>query len=171
MSRAYKVVVTGAFNAGKSVFIRTVSDIPVVSTERSITDDLATVKETTTVAMDYGQTTVGGCLLHLYGTPGQERFGFMLDILAREVDGMLVLVDSTDRFSLTAARRLLRRLRRKRGIPILTVATKQDGRRAMSPEELAKGLHIKPPVTVVPCDPRRKSSVRRVLEQLLTLVE
>lgn len=167
MGRVCKVVVTGAFNAGKSAFIQTVSDIPVVSTERRITDDLAGVKATTTVAMDYGQTTVGGCLFHLYGTPGQERFDFMWDILSREMDGLLVLVDSTDRSSLTVARRLLRRFRRQGRLPLLVVATKQDGHRAMSPQEIATALRLDSSDIVVPCDPRRGPSVRKVLEQLL----
>ncbi|HIE38934.1 MAG TPA: GTP-binding protein [Anaerolineales bacterium] len=171
MGRAYKVVVTGSFNAGKSAFISAVSDIPVVSTERRITDTLAKVKETTTVAMDYGQTTVGGCLFHLYGTPGQDRFNFMWDILSREMDGLLVLVDSTDRPSFTVVRRLLRRLRRGRRVPLLVVATKQDGRRALSPEEIAAALRIEPADIVVPCDPRRKSSAKKVLQRLLTYLE
>ncbi len=170
MGRAYKVVVTGAFNAGKSSFISTISEIPVVSTERRITDHLAEVKETTTVAMDYGQATVGGCLFHLYGTPGQERFDFMWDILSREMDGLLVLVDSTDRSSLTVARRILRRLTRRTRVPLLVVATKQDGRRALSLEEVAEALHIEP-ATVVPCDPRQKQSVQGVLRTLLTRLE
>jgi small GTP-binding protein len=171
MTRAYKIVVTGAFNAGKTAFIRTASDIPVVSTERRMTDSLAEVKETTTVAMDYGQTTVEGCLFHLYGTPGQERFDFMWDILSGEMNGLLVLVDSTDRTSLAVTRRLLRRFRRKSRAPLLVVATKQDGRKPLSPDELAAALRIEPPNLVVACDPRRKSSAQAVLRELLAFLE
>ena len=166
MSRAYKVVVTGAFNAGKSAFIRTISDIPVVSTERRITDEHARVKEETTVAMDYGQVVLGPRRFHLFGTPGQTRFDFMWDILSKEADGLLILVDSTDRSSFTTARRILRRLRRQRRVPFLVVATRQDGRRAVSPEEIAAALGVDPPSLVVPCDARKKQSVRAVLMRL-----
>lgn len=166
--KSCKVVITGAFNTGKSAFIRTASDIPVVSTEKHITDDLSQVKETTTVAMDYGQTTVGGRLFHLYGTPGQPRFEFMWDILARDADALLVLVDSTDRSTLTLARQLLRRLARRR-TPYLVVATKQDGHRPMPPTEIARTLRVASQ-QVVSCDPRRKDSTHAVLSHLSRLL-
>ena len=55
-----KMVVTGPFNAGKTEFIRSVSEIDVVSTE---TQDLfvaeKSVKESTTVAMDFGTDHCG----------------------------------------------------------------------------------------------------------------
>ncbi len=39
-------------------------------------------KVKTTVAMDYGTMTLDAKeKIHLYGTPGQERFNFMWDIL------------------------------------------------------------------------------------------
>jgi len=170
MGRICKVVITGAFNAGKSAFIRTISEIPVVSTERRVTNEVACIKEETTVAMDYGQVTIGGRLFHLFGTPGQARFEFMLDILSKEADALLLLVDSTDRSSFTMARRILRRLRGHRRIPFLVVATKQDGRRAVPPEEIATALGIQPPSSVVPCDARNRQSVRAVLMRLTEIV-
>jgi len=167
--KSCKVVITGAFNTGKSAFIRAASDIAVVSTEKRITDHLSEVKETTTVAMDYGQTTVGGWLFHLYGTPGQPRFDFMWDILARDVDALLVLVDSTDRSTLTLARQLLRRLARRR-TPYLVVATKQDGHRPMTPKEIAQALGVTAQ-RVVACDPRQRASTHAVLAHLSQLLE
>ncbi len=165
-NKAYKVVITGAFNAGKTEFVRSASAVPIVSTDRKVTDERADVKETTTVAMDYGQATVDGCLLHLYGTPGQERFDFMWDILAREMDGFLVLVDSTDRTSLTVARRILRHFKRRRRTKWLVVATKQDLRGAMSLEEVARRLRVPAANGVVACDPRKRARTHGVLKQL-----
>lgn len=170
MKPAYKVVITGAFNTGKSAFIRSASDIAVVSTEKHITDHLAEVKETTTVAMDYGQTTIAGCLFHLYGTPGQERFDFMWDILSQETDALLILVDSTDRSTLTLARQILRRLARKR-VPYLIVATRRDGHRPLPLEEIASALRLKSLQHVVACDPRRRDSAHSVLVYLASLLK
>lgn len=167
MARAYKVLVTGAFNSGKTEFVRTASDIPVVSTERPITDEMKEIKDETTVAMDYGQVSLGDVLFHLFGTPGQPRFAFMRDILSQEMDALLLLVDSTNGSSLTVARRLLRRLNRQREpIPFLIPATKQDLRRATSVENIASSLDLDSQGLVVPCDARKKSSVNQVLTRL-----
>ena len=44
-----KMVVTGPFNAGKTEFIQSVSEIDVVSTERKISSEAEKVKQTTTL--------------------------------------------------------------------------------------------------------------------------
>jgi signal recognition particle receptor subunit beta len=66
-----KMVVTGPFNSGKTEFIRSISEIDVVSTERKISSDAERVKDSTTVAMDFGRITVDNDLAYLFGTPGQ----------------------------------------------------------------------------------------------------
>ncbi|PJF32569.1 MAG: GTP-binding protein, partial [Phototrophicales bacterium] len=55
-----KMVITGPFSSGKTEFIRSISEIEVVSTERDIKEDTAerSEKEQTTVAMDFGRITV-----------------------------------------------------------------------------------------------------------------
>ncbi len=52
-----KMVVTGPFSAGKTMFIQTVSEIDVVATEQKITSKAEKIKEKTTVAMDFGRIT------------------------------------------------------------------------------------------------------------------
>ncbi|MEW5987546.1 MAG: GTP-binding protein, partial [Chloroflexota bacterium] len=56
--QAVKMVVTGPFAAGKTQFISAISEIEVVSTERTITSADEAVKEMTTVAMDFGRITI-----------------------------------------------------------------------------------------------------------------
>jgi signal recognition particle receptor subunit beta len=118
-----KMVVTGPFNAGKTEFIRSVSEIDVVSTERKISSNAERVKETTTVAMDFGRITVDEDLvLYLFGTPGQKRFDFMWEILS---EGMLTeMIDSTrpKHLERAASWRRLRFMRQ----PVLVSANKQD---------------------------------------------
>jgi len=92
-----KIIVTGPFAAGKTQFIKTISEIDVVETEKVITSkDEKDVKDFTTVAMDFGRITIDKDLvLYLFGTPGQSRFEFMWDILSEGALGVVVLVDST----------------------------------------------------------------------------
>jgi small GTP-binding protein len=168
-----KVVVTGPFNVGKTEFVRTISEIPIVSTERRITDGLKSTKEETTVAMDYGQVKVNGDLFHLYGTPGQSRFDFMWNILSTEMDAFIVLVDSCDRDTMLDAKPLMRtfrRLARKNKAPYLVAANKQDLEGAWSTDRVRKALGLDEKVPVIPCIARKKASVRNVLKELKALL-
>ena len=97
-----KILVAGGFGVGKTTLVRTLSEIPPFLTEETMTtasegfDNTLAVpdKRTTTVAMDFGRITVDKSLIvYLFGTPGQDRFWFMWDELARGCVGAVVLVD------------------------------------------------------------------------------
>jgi len=91
-----KVVFTGPVAVGKTTAIACISDIPPISTDVDATDEIVLKKERTTVAMDYGFMMMDdGQYLHLYGTPGQERFNFMWDILVEGAMGLVVLIDAS----------------------------------------------------------------------------
>lgn len=91
----YKIIFTGPVGAGKSTSIESISDIPVVSTDEMATDLTRDRKDNTTVAMDYGMMELSpGERVHLYGTPGQERFDFMWDILTEGGLGLVLLIDN-----------------------------------------------------------------------------
>ena len=91
-----KFIFTGTPGAGKTTAIAAISDFPPVSTDASVTDDLIEVKEGTTVAMDFGELTLdSGERIGLYGTPGQERFRHMWEILINGGLGLIILVDNS----------------------------------------------------------------------------
>ena len=94
--REIKIVFTGPMGAGKTTAIRAISDAPPVSTEVANTDRATNAKPTTTVALDYGQLLLeDGTAVSLYGTPGQERFSFMWEIVCRGSLGVVLLLDGS----------------------------------------------------------------------------
>jgi small GTP-binding protein len=165
-----KVVVTGPFSAGKTAFIKTISEIDVVATERKVsTLEQRDLKEETTVAMDFGWITIrDDVVLELYGTPGQRRFDFMFDILSKGMWGFVVMVDSADRESFDEAREVLKLFDDLAAVPRVVAANKQDVKGAASPEELRQALKLHPSVKILPCTATDKASVRKVLLGLLS---
>ena len=126
--QAVKIVVTGPFAAGKTTLIRTISEITVLSTERGITDSTSARKNETTVAMDFGRITIDRDLvLYLFGTPGQERFDFMWEILGEGMLGYVLLVDAEREDSLAEAIGILDAFRRMARVPYVVALNRAEG--------------------------------------------
>jgi small GTP-binding protein len=163
-----KIVVTGPFSSGKTEFIRSVSEIDVVSTERKISADAERIKETTTVAMDFGRITVDEDLvLYLFGTPGQRRFDFMWEILSEGMLGFIVMVDSTRPETFREARSILETFRAYAPTPYVVSANKQDRPDAWDLDDMRVALRLDSKVKLLPCIARKKDSVKSVLLELL----
>ncbi len=163
-----KIVVTGPFSAGKTEFIRTVSEIDVVSTERKITAEAEKVKERTTVAMDFGRITVDDDLvLYLFGTPGQKRFDFMWEILSEGMLGFVVMVDSTRPETFREARSILETFRAYAPTPYVVAANKQDCEDAWELDDMRVALRLDPLIKFLPCVAVQKDLVKKVLLELL----
>ena len=90
-----KIIFTGPMGAGKTTAISAISDRPPVSTDVQCSGEEREIKKSTTVAMDYSYIQLDdGKRVHLYGTPGQERFDFMWKILAKGGLGLVLLVNN-----------------------------------------------------------------------------
>ena len=163
-----KIVVTGPFNAGKTEFIRSVSEIDVVSTERRISTEPEKLKDTTTVAMDFGRITVDeDMVLYLFGTPGQKRFYFMWEILSEGMLGFVVLVDSARPETFREARSILETFRAYAPTPYVVAANKQDHRDAWEIDDMRLALRLDPKVKLLTCVATNKEKVKSVLLELL----
>ena len=163
-----KVVVTGPFSAGKTTLIRTISEITVLSTERGITDETRARKNDTTVAMDFGRITVDRDLvLYLFGTPGQERFDFMWEILGEGMLGYVVLLDADRPDSLQEAKGILDAFRRMARVPFVLALNRSDGIDDVEEARIRQTLDVDGSVALVPCDATDKESVKAVLLALL----
>ena len=164
-----KMVVTGPFSAGKTEFIRSVSEIDVVSTERKISSaSEKLVKEATTVAMDFGRITVDDDLvLYLFGTPGQRRFDFMWEILSEGMLGFIVMVDSTRPETFREARSILGTFHAYAPTPYVVAANKQDIKDAWDIEDMRHVLRLDSKVKLISCVGTDRDSVKAVLLELL----
>ncbi|MEU4201526.1 ATP/GTP-binding protein [Streptomyces sp. NPDC045470] len=163
-----KILVAGGFGVGKTTLVGAVSEIKPLRTEERLTeagrpvDDLAGVegKRTTTVAMDFGRITLREDLvLYLFGTPGQDRFWFLWDELARGALGSVVLADTRRLEDSFAAIDYFER----RGIPFMVAVNCFDGAERYPAETVRDALDLDPEVPVMLCDAREKDSAKDVL--------
>ena len=149
------LVVTGTVGAGKTTFIRSVSEIEVVDTDRKATDDVANLKQNTTVSMDFGTLQFGDQMaLHIYGTPGQTRFDFMWEILIERAHAYVLLIAAHRPSEFHHARRIMNFMNRQANIPMIIGLTHSDCEGAWSSEDIALALGYQeitqqPPIVLV----------------------
>ncbi len=166
--QSVKVVVTGPFNAGKTTFIKSVSEITVLSTERQITDTSGEGQGETTVAMDFGRITISDdVVLYLFGTPGQQRFSFMWETLSEGMLGFVLLVDATNPDSIRDATAMIRFFTDMSDVPFVVAANKASPDDAEALAGLRRELSLAEDVPLLAVDARQKESVKAVLLGLL----
>lgn len=167
-----RLVVTGPVGAGKSTFIRSVSEIETVDTDRRATDETAQLKHKTTVAFDFGRLQFGSDMaMHLYGTPGQARFDFMWDILIDKAHAYIMLVAAHRPHEFRYARRVLNFMQQRSQAPMILGLTHMDMPDAWSADNIVLALGYvqgrqPPPVIVV--DANDRSSV---VQAVIALVQ
>ena len=168
-----KIIFAGPVGAGKTTAVRSISDIPVVSTERRATDSVRLLKSNTTVAMDYGMIQLQDQLrVHLYGAPGQDRFDFMWDILSTGAIGLVVLLDHSRESLLTDLEHFLDAFKsiihKTNGALVIGVTRMElNPHASLTPlRNRLQELQIKAPVFQV--DARRPDDVRHMLLALLS---
>lgn len=167
-----KIVVAGGFGVGKTTLVGAISEIEPLRSEAMITDasvgfdDLFDdgTKTTTTVAMDFGRISLKHRLvLYLFGTPGQDRYHFMWNELARGAIGAVVLVDTRRVEACFAALDFFE----KRQTPFVVAINTFHGRKLHSIDEVRNALQVGPAVPIMYCDARVRVDVQRVLVRLV----
>jgi len=168
-----KIVIAGGFGVGKTTAVTAISEIVPLTTEAEMTAASVGVddpgngsKTTTTVAMDFGCVTIDKSLkLYLFGAPGQTRFGFMWDDLARGALGALVVVDSSRLDDCYPAVDYFERA----GLPFAVGVNTFDGRLVHDLDEIRWALAIQQRVPLFAFDARERLSVRDAILVVLDL--
>jgi signal recognition particle receptor subunit beta len=93
----YKIIVAGPVGAGKTTAINSLTNDNAFMTDATVSDEVTSKrKSNTTVAMDFGVVKINeDDVAHVYGTPGQQRFSFMWEILSEGAHGLVILLDNT----------------------------------------------------------------------------
>ena len=124
MQEQLKLIVAGPVGAGKTTFIRNVSEIETVDTDVEASEEIG--KEFTTVAMDYRLLTLDRTPLHIYGTPGQDRFDFMWEVLCEGALGLVLLVRGDKMADFPKSRNILDFITSRISVPFIVGVTRYD---------------------------------------------
>jgi uncharacterized protein len=167
MYHPLKIVISGPVGAGKTTFIESISQTPVISTDEMASEAIG--KPLTTVAMDFGSLTIEGVEIFLFGTPGQERFDYMWQVLSEGSLGLILLLAGDRPEDFFKARKIMETITSRLPLPLVIGVTRLDMPKVWAPEDIA-AFFQRDPRLVIGLDAREPGSCLAVLASLLEII-
>jgi len=117
-----------------------------------------------------GVTRGTDLVLYLFGTPGQDRFDFMWEILGEGMIGYLLLIDANHEDSLEQAVAIHGAFRKMARVPYVVALNRASADDHSLVETVRNRLDIPGDIAILACDATDKESVKNVLLALLYAV-
>jgi signal recognition particle receptor subunit beta len=166
-----KVVVTGPLGAGKTTFIKSLSEGGIVPIDTATSEGRTLDKALKAIAMDCGWVPVDdNSLIYLFGTPENRRFDFMWEILAEGMLGFIVIVDSSIPETFLESKAIMETYRAYAPTPIVIALNKQDKAEAVTADQFRALSGVGDEVKIVPSVALNPDSARNALLELIYLV-
>lgn len=141
MEKNRKIMIVGGTNSGKDIILRKICE-----------------KTVETVAMEYGNALFEGLKLHFFSVPSPERFGFMYQVLSKDIDGAIILVEEGGLKSneLEAAN-----FYKRKGLPYVIIAYTE------SEESIPVDLNFKEEIPLIYTDNMDEEDIHKGVKMLL----
>jgi signal recognition particle receptor subunit beta len=167
--QSVKIVVTGSQRSGVTSFIRSVSEISALTTERRIPGAEPSAREIV-IPMDFGRVTISDdVVLYLFGTPGEEDRSLVGGPFADGLIGIVVMVDTGRPQSIERASGIVALLRQNSDVPFVVAANQRAD--AISREmDLTQELGLPEGTPIIECNATDRSSAKSVVIALMNRI-
>jgi signal recognition particle receptor subunit beta len=167
-THSVKVLISGPVGVGKTTLITVVNSGPPTTTELLVPQEAGAQDGggmSASVSMEFGRVSLDrGLDLFLFSTPGQDRFHFFWDDLARGALAAAVLVDTR---RLDASFGALGYFEDRDDIPITVLVNRIDGELTHTVAEIREALALPDHVPLLDVDVRNRGEVLVALRATL----